>query len=155
MHNYRYIEAGGQRFCFDIHPTYHCLLADTDPELAGETTPVVSAAVAAAADDLSCQAVLLARMLSRAHRSIAAGRQRVDGVLTERCAICGARMRRLGFACWIEERPSREDPRARIAKRLGMSDWQRVPGALWYRDRGGEARTWAQRRARQMKAGSA
>jgi hypothetical protein len=156
--HYRYFQAGEKRFCFDIRPTFRCPLAEAAPDPADEGTPTVSLALRAAAEDLACDAVLLGKLLSRAHRSLTAGRLRVNGRLTNSCSICGSHMRRLGFGCWIEEKPieekpTHEDVQARIIKRLGGTEWRAVPGR-WYRGRLSEAREWARGRAKEIEAGS-
>ena len=153
---YWYFSAGDQRFCFDKHPRFRCPLAAAVTHQSSAvsedcTEPAIISTVAAAAAMLAADGLLLANLLVRAHISHNAGRLRVDGRLTDRCAICGSRMERLGFPCWIEEKPKRRDAQSRIASRLGHDDFRRVPGALWYRSSKREAREWAHGRANAAK----
>jgi hypothetical protein len=63
---------------------------------------------------------MLGKLLKQRHASFAAGRLRVHGRLTDRCAICGATMTREGFRAWIDQ-PSPHEASQRVAGRLGLN----------------------------------
>lgn len=131
--------ADGRRYCWARHPTYVCAHATLEQT---EDQPA-PAGVAEAARALSCDATLLARILTRAHASINAGRRREDsGTLSEDCAICGRRLQRPGFAYWIAAAAPKGSARARIAQRLGGDPFEGVEGP-WYAKRKRDARAWA------------
>jgi hypothetical protein len=133
----------GRRYCYGLHPVFRCPNATTqsdDDEDQLERVRVVAAA-------LSVDAGWLAELLRRAHTGTSGERHRdPEGQITGGCAICRRRLRRLGFACWIEAPIDPDSSSGRIAARLGASGWQRVEGP-WYRDRKTDARDWARSRA--------
>jgi hypothetical protein len=144
--SYRYYAgAVGARFCYAVQPTYLCPLGEPDLE-------AVEAPWQAAARELGCSPVYLAREIRRAHRSHRIGRERdADGKLTDRCTVCGARMERHGFAAWSEA-PDPEEYRQRIADRLGfaMAVVQSTPRRYFERKR--EAMEWAREESKISRA---
>jgi hypothetical protein len=129
----RYWEApDGRHFNYDVEPTFHC------PNAAGIAGP----AVAVAAEALGADAEPLARIIERAHGSHRYGRVRdANGRLTDRCTICGARMERKGFRCWIDEPNTADESGARIASRLGFEPPRQTIRVVWL-DTKREAREW-------------
>jgi hypothetical protein len=132
----------GRRYCYGLHPVFRCPNATTsnDDENQLERVRVAAAALGAGAE-------WLAEVLRRAHTGASGERHRdPGGQIRSDCAICRRRLRRVGFACWIEAPIDPDSSTGRIAARLGTSGWQRADGP-WYRDRKNEAREWARSRA--------
>jgi hypothetical protein len=133
----------GRRYCYGLQPAFRCPNATTSSD--DEEHQLERVSVAAGA--LGADAGWLAELLRRAHTGAGGARHRAPGgAITSDCAICRRRLRRLGFACWIEAPIGPGSSRGRIAARLGARGWQRVDGP-WYRDRKTEAREWARSRA--------
>ena len=90
----------GRHYNWAKHPTFECPNADavtyTPPERDGEegTWTLHRDEISVAAGAIGADAILLAKLLRQRHHTSAAGRLRVDGVLTNRCAVCGAKMTR-------------------------------------------------------------
>lgn len=144
---YWYMEgADGRHFCFAKEPTYTCPHAHFERTRVDEETVerIPTPAVKRAAEALGADPELLARGLERQHASFTYGRRRVNGKLTDQCAVCGARMQRKGFRCWIEREPTddeRNDMNSRVAGRLGFSNMRTERS--FYVDTKREAREWA------------
>jgi len=104
-----------------------------------------SSAFAAAA--IGADPILLAKLLCQRHQTSAGGRLRVDGVLTNRCAVCGAKMTRKGCRAWIDT-PSADVAAQRISGRLGFGAPKITTRTTWHptRRRLGEAGTRSRRR---------
>ena len=134
MNRFRYWEApDGRRFNYSVEPTFNC------PNAAGTAGP----AFAVAAEALGAEAEQLARIVSGAHCSHRYGRVRdAGGKLTDRCTICGARMARQGFRCWIDA-PNYEDTGASptAMARLGFGPPRTTLRTIWL-DTKREAREW-------------
>lgn len=136
---YWYIEGGDDRhFCYAKTPSFVCRHADGDDlgRLAG-----------LAAEERGI--TRLAEIVRNAHRrSVSSIRARdAAGKLTDDCAVCGAKLKRLGFAVW-EERPAGEETsQHRIAQRLGFGSHVRV-GETKYRRTKKAASDWAAKNAK-------
>lgn len=144
----------GRHYCYDSTPTFRCPMSNLLP--ADERVYVVPRAVNDAADALGVDGDKLTRLLVKAHRSISGGRERVDGKLTNYCAICGHKMERLGFRYWIEAKPgasasSEQRTSAAISQRLGGSGFVQVDGS-WYQPTKRAAQDWAQARVAAVSA---
>jgi CO/xanthine dehydrogenase Mo-binding subunit len=144
-YRYRYFRgADRRRYCWATRPTFKCPLAhDHD-----HPTPAAaqSAALTEAAELLGCDPARLRSMLHRAHGSYATRRARDDSNrLTDRCAVCGAKLQRLGFARWIAANTAADTSIAAIANRLG-DGFVRVEGP-WYSPTKTAASEWARSRA--------
>lgn len=158
MTTWRYYEHDGQRWCWNVEPIYSCpnaqvteYVAHEDGEggahvLSGRDDEVTDAAQA-----LGMDAVKLGLILTRGHQSHRAGRDRDDaGKLTDRCRVCGAKMRRDGFRAWRSQlmpagkATDAERTSAHIGSRIFGSDgtvWRDDP-CKWY-DTKKEAKGWA------------
>ena len=77
---------------------------------------------------------------------VGAGRLRVDGVLTDRCAVCGAKMNRKGFRGWIDA-PVTDAPAKRIAGRLGLAEPRETQRVTWHPTKK-DAEAWAKHERR-------
>lgn len=98
--------------------------------------------ISVAAAAIGSNAILLAKLLRQRHQtSSVAGRLRVDGVLTNRCAVCGATMTRKGYRAWITA-PSHDSAIKRISSRLGFAARRTTTRTTWHRTRR-EAAAWA------------
>lgn len=93
--------------------------------------------VVAAARELGMEPAMLLKCLASAHRSNGV-RMSVDGRVTDDCATCGCRMKRLGFAYWVEE----EDPNPRSTAHM-FGDGFRQSGPRWYAKTRKDAKAWA------------
>lgn len=138
---------GTRRFSWNKEPTFECPNADAVHYTAGErdgedgTWTLARDEIATAAAALGADPVMLGRLLRQRHASHAAGRMRVNGRLTDRCAICGAKMTRKGFRAWIDE-PSEDASSQRIAGRLGLEPPRRTIRTTWHPTKR-EAEAWA------------
>jgi hypothetical protein len=152
---YWYVAGGnGEQFCWAKDATFLCPHGYFDRVRleSGETVNrILTSEVERAAVALGGDPELLARMLERAHASHGAGRQRVDGKLTDLCTICGAKMERKGFACWKQVPNEPDSAQARIAGRLGFSN-TRHEGVIHYRPTKKEAEQWARRNANESRS---
>ena len=147
----RYIAgASGQRYHWATTPSFEC--ANADPLVCtaaedgdGEGTWTLRARsadpITAAADVLGADALLLARILRSRHQA-GVQRLRVAGKLTDRCSVCGARMRRKGYRAWITA-PSADTSRQQIATTLGMTAPRDTVRTTWHGTQR-EARAWAE-----------
>lgn len=133
----------GRRFCYAKAPSYICPVHEAAQE-ARRPEAEAPPQLAAAAEALGVEVRWLAASVGRYGHE----RARVDGKLTERCR-CGARMRRLGFACWEEAPPTEEGSLDRMAERLGFSHMER--GQTRYQDTKREAEAWARRQLQHAK----
>jgi hypothetical protein len=153
MSAYRYWQGpGGERVCISTHPTFVCPHGSFERERDEEgkvIRRIPTPAAEAAARALGADVDLVVRMLDRQHGQVSAGRRRVDGKLTDDCAVCGARMERKGFRVWIErpvpeeERTEGERASAAINSRLngGPAVAFRTAKTAWL-DTKREARAW-------------
>ena len=66
---------------------------------------------------------------------------RVDGVLTDRCALCGTKMVRKGFRAWIDA-PADDAAAKRVSRRLGFAPPRTTQRVTWHPTRRA-AREWA------------
>jgi len=146
----------GLHFHWAKHPSFECPNADpvlyTPAERVGEngTWALQRAEVAAAAAAIGADAVMLGQLLRQRHASHAAGRLRVDGTLTDRCAICGTKMTRKGFRAWIDE-PNPDVASQRIAGRLGFGAPRTTVRTTWHPTKR-DAEAWARHECRRAKA---
>ncbi|HEV7805445.1 MAG TPA: hypothetical protein VGO80_06490 [Solirubrobacteraceae bacterium] len=148
----RYVaDAKGLRYHWATSPAFECPNADAlvytaaedgDGEGTWMLRPATADAITAAAVVLGADALLLARILRSRHQAQGVQRLRVDEKLTDRCGVCGARMRRKGFKAWITE-PSTDTSQKRIASRLGMTAPRETVRTTWH-DTQKAARTWAE-----------
>ena len=150
----RYVaDANGLRYHWATTPTFECPNADAlvytaaedgDGEGEGEWTlrPATAEAITAAAVALGADALLLARILRSRHQAQGVQRLRVGDKLTDRCGVCGTRMRRKGYRAWITE-PSTDASQQRIASRLGMTAPRETVRTTWH-DTQRAARAWAE-----------
>jgi hypothetical protein len=139
----------GRRYCWATRPTFRCPLAHDHENPV--PTAAQSAALAEAAQLLGCDQVRLRSMLHRAHGSSATRRARDErNRVTDRCAVCGARIERLGFAGWIAADKPADNTTAAIALRLG-GGFARVEGP-WYSATKAGAAEWARSRVEALEA---
>jgi len=156
--SYRFFRgAGERRFCFAVHPTFVCPLADPNPERpAGDVGSPWGLGIDEAAQAMGCAPGHLAEILRLAHRRRRAERERgPDGRLTDNCTVCLSKMRRLGFRAWVTDPIAQEDLRAEqrsslaISQRLGGHYDPRVTvGEVRWFDTKKEAREWAREESR-------
>lgn len=139
----------GRHFCWSKTPTYECPVAmlATAARVPGSEP---GTALRAAAETLGVEVRWLAMRVAGASH----GRKRdAQEKLTERCQ-CGARMKRVGFAYWVE-RPRTETERqetgARISQALGGGDYVQ-DGPRRYQVTKREAEAWARRQLQHAKA---
>lgn len=137
--------ANGAQFSYAVEPSYTCPLApESEPKLL----------TGAAAALLDCDGGKLAKILERAHASHRQGRERDDaGRLTDRCAICGARMERVGFVAWADE-PDTDEARGRIGSRLGINVMRTLKPRRYF-DRKKDAIEWAREESKIHRAAAA
>lgn len=152
-----YIEGpNGLHFNWRKEPSFECPNADpvsyTPPDTDGEdgTWTLTRDEVAAAAAAIDADPVMLGRLLKARHTSSYAGRLRVDGCLTDRCAVCGAKMSRKGFRAWIDGPPT-EGSGKRIAERLGFGAVRTPIRTTWHKTKK-EAEAWARHECKRAKA---
>lgn len=137
-----YQGADGHRYCYGLHPVFRCPNATSNDDNAAQSERVRLAAAM-----LGVDGGWLTDLLRRAHTGASGERHRTsEGRITGDCAVCRARLHRLGFACWIESPIDPDSSTGRIRARLGASGFERVEGP-WYRERKTEAREWARSRA--------
>jgi len=128
--------ADGTHYNWAKHPTFECPNADTVTYTAAEregeegTWVLQRDAISAAAAAIGADAILLAKLLRRCHHTSVGGRLRVHGVLTNRCAVCGATMTRKGYRAWI------------TAPGAGAGAQRTTTRTTWHRTRR-EAAAWA------------
>jgi hypothetical protein len=156
-----YMDApGDRRFNWNKQPTYVCPLGDPldFPErVEGEEPgpPVLKPESATRFEEgamyMACDPILLAKAVRKAHHSFTAGRRRDEsGALTDECAVCGARMNRLGFRAW-EDVPRHDDKMGqRVAARLGMDLPRKVLRSRYFRTKK-QAEAWARAGAKKAK----
>lgn len=141
----------GHRYHWSTTPTFECPNADAIVYTAapdGESTgtwalrPEVATAMTAAADALGADALMLARHLRSRHQAEGVQRLRVDEKLTDRCSVCGTRMRRKGYRAWITAL-STDQSQKRIATRLGMTAPRETLRTTWHSTQNA-ARAWAE-----------
>ena len=148
----------GLRVNWNKAPTFQCPNADavtyTAAEDGGEGTWTLQRPeIAAAAAALGADPVLLAKLLRQRHASISAGRLRVDGRLTDRCAICGTKMTRKGFRAWIDQ-DSDDAASQRVARRLGLDGPRTTVRTTWHPTKT-EAQAWARHELKRARARAA
>jgi len=137
----------GRHYNWAKHPTFECPNADavtyTPPERDGEegTWTLERDEIAVAAAAIDADPILLAKLLRQRHQTSAAGRLRVGGVLTDRCAVCGAKMKRKGFRAWIDA-PTDDATANRVSSRLGFAPTRTTIRTTWHRTRR-DAAAWA------------
>lgn len=147
----------GLHFNWSKHPSFECPNADpvsyTAAERDGEggTWALQRDEVAAAAAAIGADPVMLGQLLRQRHASHGAGRLRVDGKLTDRCAICGAKMTRKGFRAWIDE-PNSDPASQRIAGRIGFGAPRITVRTTWHPTKR-EAEAWARHERQRAKGG--
>lgn len=144
-----YVEAGDTHFCWSTEPTYRC--PNADMPRGGDGEIIATPAIVSAAGLLAADPAKLAGLLERPHRRVSQHRARVDGKLTDTCAICGARLERLGFARWIERKPTTEERKSvqgRINERLGFDGMIRQ-APTWYSKTKKDAAAWARSRSKE------
>lgn len=150
----------GLRFNWNKAPTFQCPNASAVTYTAADagggegTWTLQRPEVAAAAAAIGADPVMLGKLLHQRHASFAAGRLRVDGRLTDRCAICGAKMTRKGFRAWIDK-PGDDEASQRVARRLGLQGPRTTIRTTWHPTKAA-AEAWARhelKRARE-RAGS-
>jgi hypothetical protein len=153
-----YVAAGDTHFNWASKPSYVCpnaalveYQAAADGSSDGKHV-LKDPRVTLAAEALAADPILLGQMLLRAHSSHRAGRMRVDGRLTERCAICGTKLTRQGFRAWIDGPPT-EGSGKRIAERLGFGAIRAPIRSTWHKTRK-EAEAWARHECKRAKATS-
>lgn len=165
--SYRYYEAPDRRqFCYATHPTFTCpqsrSLWDYHDLETGDTKVVerepgermgvtftrhVNDRVKHGARQLGMDPDRLAGMIAVAHRRDS-GRARIDGKLTDKCKVCGAKMERVGFHCWVE-RPYTEEElesssaRATVSLNAALGTQALKTIRNLYVDTKKEAREWA------------
>jgi hypothetical protein len=140
-------DARGRHYNWAKHPTFECPNADTltytpsehDGEEGTWTLDRDEISIAAAA--IGADPILLAKVLRQRHQTMTAGRLRVDGVLTDRCSVCGTKMTRKGFRAWIDE-PSQDAASQRVSKRIGVGPPRTTIRVTWHSTRV-EAAKWA------------
>lgn len=148
--SYWYIEGKAEKdrhrhFCWAKEPTYVCRYRNGIIEAEGggdfgANHPLLREAVAIGMTRLD-------RIIKDAHRRGFAVRHRDDkGKLTEDCASCGCKLKRLGFAAWEEQPPEEEDAQSRIADRLGFSNYRQVGERRYFRTKK-KAEAWASKQA--------
>jgi len=141
--------AGGDdaRFNWNKHPSYSCPNADPVSYSAAATAgaegtwTLLRPEVAAAAAAIGADPIMLGKLLRQRHASHQAGRLRIDERLTDRCAICGAKMTRKGFRAWIDQ-SSPDEASQRVAGRLGLHGPRTTLRTTWH-DTKREAEAWA------------
>ena len=147
----------GRHYSWAKHPTFECPNADavtyTPAEQEGDegTWTLDRSEIAVAAAAIDADPILLAKLLRQRHHTSAAGRLRVDGVLTQRCAVCGAKMKRKGFRAWIDA-PSDDAAAQRVSSRLGFAPPRTTIRTTWHATRK-DAAAWA--RHERARAGAA
>lgn len=140
--------SGGLHYNWAKHPTFECPNAEpvtyTAPEHEGEegTWKLERQEFTAAAAAIGADPILLAKLVRQRHHASGAGRARIDGVLTDRCALCGAKMIRKGFRGWIDA-PTEDPASKRVSHRLGFAPPRETRRVTWHPTRRA-ARGWAQ-----------
>lgn len=145
----------GLRFNWNKAPTFACPNADVVTYVAGEdggegTWTLQRLEVAAAAAAIGADPVMLGRLLQQRHASFTAGRLRVDGRLTDLCAVCGTTMTRKGFRAWIDE-PSADATSQRVAGRLGLDGPRTTVRRTWHQTKAG-AEAWVRHELKRTRA---
>lgn len=150
----------GRRFLWNKAPTYLCPLADPveypgreggEHVLRPATAPALEAAAAAIGGD----ALLLGRAIRLAHqRAHGTQRLRVNDRPTDLCAVCGARLERLGFRIWIDTPRDPTTVERQLAEHLGL-DAPREVLFNSYADTKREAEAWARDELAGAKAAAA
>ena len=145
----------GLRFNWNKAPTFQCPNAGAVTYAAaadgGEGTWTLQRPeVAAAAAAIGADPVMLGKLLHQRHASFAAGRLRVDGRLTDRCAICGAKLTRKGFRAWIDN-PAGGDASQRVASRLGLDGPRTTVRTTWHPTKA-QAEAWARHELKRARA---
>lgn len=155
-----YIAAGDTHFNWAKAPTFECPNAATDGRPIGAMlaedaaiTPLVARA-RLAADALGVDAAKVIGMLRRMH-SGGTRRAEIDGKLTDRCAHCGAKMKRKGFRAWIDE-PGSWDGYSGATRSLNQMIGNSEPPrktirTTWHKTKK-EAEAWARHECRRAKA---
>jgi hypothetical protein len=146
------------RFNWNKEPTFQCPNADavtyTAADDGGEGTWTLQRPeIATAAAAIDADPVMLGRLLRQRHASFTAGRLRIDGRLTDRCAICGAKMTRKGFRAWIDQ-ASDDDASQRVARRLGLDGPRTTVRTTWHPTKT-EAQAWARHELKRARARAA
>ena len=130
----------GRRWAWAKSPTFTCPVERSASEARREGA-LPSEELMASAAILGVDARWLAMRLAGASH----GRERdAQERLTDRCR-CGAKLRREGFACWVERLPTEdelEQTGAQISRALGGDGW-RQDGPRRYMDTKREAEAWA------------
>lgn len=137
--SYRYLEgADGRRYCFAAEPSFEC--------------PVGAAENIDGLDEFAAAIGVAPEWLLRRIRHNG-GRHRDDGgKLADTCDACGHKLKRLGFACWVEALPATDATddqlsTSRMRKRLGGEGFVRVEGQ-WYQRTRKDAADWARTRTK-------
>lgn len=147
-----YPEVDGVRFCYAKAPTYRCPIAEALGRPVGAALAEGAAPrlpLAEAADVLGIDPTRLGAMLRTAHSRSHEVRARVDGKPTDRCAVCGHRLDRLGFRVWREhlvpegELTSEQRASARLGEVFGGDGLYWATTESLYLDTKREAATWA------------
>lgn len=147
----------GRHYSWAKHPTFECPNADavtyTPPAQEGDegTWTLDREEIAVAAAAIDADPILLAKLLRQRHQTSAVtGRLRVAGVLTQRCAVCGAKMKRKGFRAWIDA-PSEDAASQRVSSRLGFAPPRTTIRTTWHPTRK-DAAAWARHERRRAGA---
>jgi len=139
--------AAGLHYNWAKHPTFECPNAEpvtyAPPEREGEqgTWTLEREEFTMAAAAIGADPILLATLVRQRHHTSGAGRLRVDGVLTDRCALCGTKMVRNGFRAWIDA-PADDAAAKRVSRRLGFAPPRTTQRVTWHPTRRA-AREWA------------
>lgn len=139
---YWYVSDGDTHFNWSKTPTFECPFSVTPSD-------ELLIAIADASLALGMDTLKLAKMIDQPHRH-GSRREKVNDKYTDKCAHCGAKMKRLGFRAWITEPVPEEEWTAhtktnvRIADRLGFGaagGTTRVVRATWHKTKR-EAEAW-------------
>lgn len=146
----------GLRFNWAKQPTFECPNADpvtyTASARDGEegTSSLTRDELVDAAAAIGADALMAGKLLRQRHASHAAGRLRVDGALTGRCAICATKMAREGFRAWVDA-PADDAAAERVAARLGFSPPRQTQRTTWHATKR-DAEAWARHERRRAQA---
>jgi len=125
---------GREHYCFSKQPSYEC--------------PIGSAQTLGDVLELACEELeIKPEFLLRRIKHSADRKRAPDGKVTELCATCGHKLRRLGFRYWIEGKPPADaSDGVKLNARLS-GDGMTQLGPSYFAKSRADAQAWARMRA--------